>query len=355
MSRSTVTAERFRAFARTADGRAPLYSVLAAAVADDPALLALLDPAPDEQAIPVLLFAAVHDLVLAEPTHPLAHHYPNLGGSPDRAGAVAAFRQFALERQAEIGAIVSTRHTQTNEIGRCSLLLPALGLVARDVGPLGLVDVGASAGLNLLLDRYHYRYVPAELELGPDSTVALECSTRGPVVLPDAMPPIAAAVGVDPQPIDTSDAAACRWLEACVWPDQADRFHRLVGALELARTTPPDVRRGDAVGDVGGLVAEVAQHGHPVVMNTWVLNYLTFDQRLAYVAELDRIGSTQDLSWVLAESPAETPGLPIPTTDPAEELTVLSLVQWRSGRRSVQRLASCHPHGYWLHWELPTF
>jgi hypothetical protein len=89
-------------------------------------------------------------------------------------------------------------------------------------------------------------------------------------------------------------------------------------------------------------------------MNTWVLNYLTFDQRLAYVAELDRIGSTQDLSWVLAESPAETPGLPIPTTDPAEELTVLSLVQWRSGRRSVQRLASCHPHGYWLHWELPT-
>jgi hypothetical protein len=46
-------------------------------------------------------------------------------------------------------------------------------------------------------------------------------------------------------------------------------------------------------------------------------------------------------------------GLPIRTTDPAEELTVLSVVRWRGGRRTVQRLATCHPHGYWMHWEHP--
>jgi hypothetical protein len=54
---------------------------------------------------------------------------------------------------------------------------------------------------------------------------------------------------------------------------------------------------------------------------------------------------------VIAEAPSQTPGLPVPTTDPPEELTVLSLVRWRNGARTAQRLATTHPHGYWLHWE----
>ena len=351
MSMLTTLSERFRSFAHITEGRAPLYAVLAAAVADDPALLALLDPAPDEQAVPVLLFAAVHDLLLAEPTNRLARHYPNLGGTADPTGAFVEFRAFALERSAEIGAIVASRHTQTNEVGRCALLLPALGRVADECGELSLVDVGASAGLTLLLDRYRYRYEPVGLELGPHSTVRIECSVRGAVELPHAVPRIVAGIGLDALPIDLADSQACRWLEACVWPDQADRFHRLVAALAIARSSPPDVRQGDAVDDVAALVDHAGASGHPVVINTWVLNYLPLDRRRAYVAELDRIGAGRDLSWVVAESPAETAGLPIPTTDPPEELTVLSIVRWRDGRRSVERLASCHPHGYWMHGE----
>jgi hypothetical protein len=348
MHRQTMLSERFGSFARTTDGRAPLYAVLAASVAADPALLALLDPAPDEQAIPVLLFAAVHDLLLADPTHQLARYYPSLGGTADHSDAFTEFRSFALDRADEIGAIVATRNTQTNEVGRCALLLPALGLVADECGELALVDVGASAGLTLLLDRYSYRYEPMGLELGPHSTVHLECSVRGPVPLADSIPRITAAVGLDAQPIDVTDPDACRWLEACVWPDQADRFRRLVAALEIARSSPPDVRQGDAVDDVGSLVDQVGASGHPVVVNTWVLNYLPLERRLAYVAELDRIGATRDLSWVMAESPAETVGLPIPTTEPPEELTVVSIVRWRNGQRHAQRLAACHPHGYWM-------
>jgi hypothetical protein len=158
-------------------------------------------------------------------------------------------------------------------------------------------------------------------------------------------------VGIDASPIDLDDDDGLRWLEACVWPDQIDRFERLVAAIDLAREVRPVVRRGDAVDDLVATVTQAASAGHPTVTNSWVLNYLSTDARQQYVATLDQLGQQFDLSWVLAESPASTEGLPIPTTDAAEELTVLSLVRWRGGQRLVQRLATCHPHGYWMHWE----
>ena len=350
MVSSDTLAERFRSFAETSATRAPLYRTLALAVADDPEVCSLLRVASDEQAIPVLLFAAVHHELLRTSEPGLARFYPNLHDGPAEGDAFAAFREFAMRHADAVRATIATRHTQTNEVGRCALFLPALALLETEVGPLSLVDVGASAGLNLLLDRFHYRYEPGGA-VGPASTVHLTCSTRGPVPVPDALPRVAAAVGIDAFPIDLDDDDALRWLEACVWPDQIDRFERLVAAIDLARRVRPLVRRGDAVDALAATVVEAAASGHPTVTNSWVLNYLTPEARQRYVAALDELGGRFDLSWVLAESPAQTTGLPVPTTDPAEELTVLSMVRWRSGRREVTRLATCHPHGYWMHWE----
>jgi hypothetical protein len=90
--------------------------------------------------------------------------------------------------------------------------------------------------------------------------------------------------------------------------------------------------------------------GHVVVTNTWVLNYLSTDERVEYVRELDRIGSTMDLSWVFLESPGLTPELPWDSAPIETSLTVLNLTRWRGGRRSDEHLAVCHPHGYWMHW-----
>lgn len=352
MSHVEHLAERFRSFADTTT-RAPLYRTLAERIADDADVLHLLTTAPDQQAVPVLLLAAVHSLVLDAPDSELASHYPNLHHPPSSADPWPVFRRFALDRAEQIMSIVASRHTQTNEVGRCALFLPGLGLVAEEVGALALVDVGTSAGLSLLLDRYRYCYSAGTATscVGPTSPVEIACSVRGRPPLPGKLPTIVTAVGLDARPIDVADDQACRWLEACVWPDQADRFHRLVAALALARLSPPDVRTGDAILDLAPLVEDAARVAHPVVMNSWVLNYLTFEQRLEYVAALDSLGRQIDLSWLSAESPAATGGLPIPTTSPAEELTVLSLVRWRDGQRSVVRLATCHPHGYWMHWE----
>ena len=250
-------AQRFRAFAATAPKRAPLYCHLAESIADDPTTSRLLLHAPEQQQLPVLLFACVHWLLLNEPDQPLARYYPNLTADVDTAPAYPAFREFCAVHEERLAGLLATRSTQTNEVGRCATILPMLGLVADEVGPLALVDVGSSAGLTLLFDRYECRYEPGGT-VGAPSQVVLECGTRGDVPVPARYPVVGARIGLDQSPIDLTDPDASRWLEACVWPDQADRFHRLRSAIGLAQIDPPTVRAGDAVDDLAATIALVA-------------------------------------------------------------------------------------------------
>lgn len=329
-----------------------MYGHLAERIADDPFTSRLLLHAPEQQQLPVLLFACVHWLLLNEPGHALAAHYPNLTPQPKLDDPYPAFRAFCAEHEERLADLLSTRSTQTNEVGRCATLVPVLDLVGAEVGPLALVDVGSSGGLTLLFDRYECRYVPGGTVGGP-SPVVLECGTRGDVPIPSRFPAVAARIGLDRSPVDLTDPDAARWLEACVWPDQPERFHRLHAAIGLAQTDAPVVRAGDAVEDLADTIALVAGHGHPVVLNTWVLNYLSDAQRLAYVAELDRLGASSELSWIYAEMPALVSGLPVPDDPGREHRTVVTLVRWRDGVRSVDHLADAHPHGAWMHWR-PT-
>jgi hypothetical protein len=348
--------EHFAAFARSAHPRAPLYTALSNLVARDPALFRLLDHAPEQQRLPVLLFASVHALLLEERTHELAQWYPNLTAdhrSPTERALAAVFARFVADHRGPLEHLVATRTTQTNEVGRCAFLLPALGLVAAEVGQIGHLDVGASGGLNLLLDRYRYHYRDedgATTTVGGDSPVIMTCDTRGDVPIPTTLPAISRRCGVDRNPIDVTDPTEAHWLEACVWPDQADRFHRLVQAIELARQQPPELLAGDAVTSLAPAIERIGAGAHPVVTNSWVLNYLSSDARVSYLAELQRIGARRDLSWVYAEAPALIPELPNEPDPIDAHRTVLSLVRWRNGERTVRHLATCHPHGFWMQW-----
>ena len=263
------------------------------------------------------------------------------------------FTNFVATHRDRLELLLAARTTQTNEVGRCGSFLPALGLLHAEVGALGLLDVGTSGGLNLLLDRYEYRYrAPdgTERSVGGPSTVSITVDVTGDVPVPVAMPTITARCGIDRRPIDVTDDGEAHWLEACVWPDQADRFHRLVAAIDIARADPPEILAGDAVTSLAPAIEHVGAHAHPVVTNSWVLNYLTSEERLAYLAEMERIGTTRDLSWVYAEAPAHIPELPNAPDPKSAHRTVLSMIRWRSGRRTVDHLATVHPHGFWMHW-----
>ena len=203
----------FAEFGRTAAKRAPLYARLSAGIAGDDELAGLLLTAPVTQRQPVLLFACVHALLLDGPDDPLARHYPNLTPDPDPGDPLPAFRAFCRSHRGALEHLLRTRSTQTNEIGRCALLLPAFGLVAAEVGAVTHLDVGTSAGLNLLLPSYCYRYEPQGTDgevctVGDASPVILTCGTRGKVPIPGTMPEVVRSRGLDRTPIDARDVLA---------------------------------------------------------------------------------------------------------------------------------------------------
>lgn len=358
----TDPAEISVAFAEFADDTArssPLYRALSERASREFSVARVLMEAPPAQRRPVLFFAAVHSLLLGGAiAHPLAAHYPNLSGvpfDPVTAGEAGdALVDLVGSHGTDLAQIVATRSTQTNEVGRCATFLPALAMLAAETGPLAHLDVGTSAGLNLLLPRLSYAFrgdTDTPVDIRGDERVTLPCTVAGGVPVPTACPPIVWAAGIDAEPVDVHDKESVAWLEACVWPDQTERFDRLVQAIAMATGSGLDVRRGNAVTDTADAVLEAHEHGHPVVTTSWVMSYLTSHEQETIVGELDRVGSQRDLSWVLAEAPAHIPGIPVPGSGGSEEITVLSVIRWRSGRRTVDRLATAHPHGRTLRWE----
>ena len=131
-------ARLFATHARTAMPRAPLNSALSAVIARDRSLSSLLGHAPPPQHTPVLLLAALHFLLLRTPDAPLAAWYPTLTQEPrphDDPELGATLSAFARERAPELIELIADRRVQTNEIGRCALLLPAFAAVYDEVAP----------------------------------------------------------------------------------------------------------------------------------------------------------------------------------------------------------------------------
>src|SRR5438132_2612180 len=227
------TARLFHYFAGTiyAD-RSPLYMNLALRVAEDPELLKLAASAKEKAALPNLFFAAVHLLLLKGAHHQLAAFYPSLNNSSRHYEYVYPyFRSFVLEHGEEIPEIMMTHSVQTNEVGRCAVLVPAFGLVAAQTKrqPLTMIEIGSSAGLTLLWDRYHYRYREG-LECGdPNSPVKIECSLRGKMRPPilGQLPKVTSRTRIDLSPIDVHNAENVQCLRAIVWPDNQTRARQL--------------------------------------------------------------------------------------------------------------------------------
>jgi hypothetical protein len=285
----------------------PMYEALLLRMAEDvraggPCLAALEPHMPRSRTLaPLLLLAAVHRMVLEGQLPEAARFYPSAGGETD----VGALWPHLLEA---VSNAVPPACVQTNEVDRSSALLPGFLEVARRTGlPFRLLEIGASAGLNLRWDHFPFLDVPASIQ-------------------------IAERRGCDLNPIDPALDESRGALLSFVWPDQTHRLERLAEAIEIARRVPAPVDRCDAVEWLRIHLADPRPGVATVVFHSVVLPYLTEESRedLRRVIEDSGSRATADapLAWLSME--------------PGAEQAEVHLAMWPGGQRRLIARAGFH-------------
>ena len=336
---------------------------------------ALLAHAPAPQRFPLLWLAALQERVLAlaeAGERPgLAEYYasvrPGAARAPD-AALESHLAEFIERHRDALAACIATRNTQTNEIGRSAVLWPILQQLAETMGRarLALLDVGCSAGLNLGVDRWRYRYVD-DASGQTIATTPPDRDPRAPEIAcrvlagarphATAVPEIATRFGIDLHPVDVADAAEVRWLRACLWPGDGERRARFDAAVAIAREAAwPLGAVGDAATAIGEWLAGLPGDVMPVIFDSWVLSY--FDEPLlrrhvdAVLGHVAARGAT----WISADDPtlARTwwPGKPASPADALPNATAWTVARPDDhGGVAWSLAATSHAHGRWMRWQ----
>jgi hypothetical protein len=338
-SRDSALAEQFRDFAVNVFGEtSPLYAHLSALAANDVEAVAIVRSSQAGQPAPILFLSAIHYLLLKDESHPLARFFPSLTLKPEPlVNSSDAFRSFCLEHREALKEVVSKRLVQTNEVSRCACLLPGFAVAMEQAWgkPLALIEIGPSAGLNLLWDRYGYDY--GEERWGNrDSPVQIFCEHRGLdfMPLPEEEPVIAQRVGIDINPIDVRDEDATLWLRALIWPEHKERTRLLDAAISVAREEPPEMLAGDALELLPSVLQSVSPDCFPIVYHSFAEYQLTREGRERLTKIIAEEGARRDLARVSIEGRGWPPGLDI--------------MLYKEAAVTQEHLAVCDQHGAWI-------
>ena len=295
------------------------------------------DPVAD--ALALRLAGALHALVLSGAAPDLAAQYPP-NPDTDRFRAVL---DAAIERHRDFIVRFLRSPPQTNEVGRSAVLLGGFLRVAAATGlPLRLLEIGASAGLNLIWDRYRYRL--GEAEWGdPAAPLLLAPHWTG------ALPPLAAPLEIasrhacDLGPVDLEDDASRLRLRAFVWADQHERLARLEQAIAIARKAAYRVEQADASNWLRTRLRRPAPGLATVLFHSVMWQYMPEPTRDDIAASIAQAGADATRGSPFAWLRLEPPGAGAPME--------LRLTVWPAGEET--RLATAQPHGATVTWLAP--
>jgi hypothetical protein len=323
------------------------YAGLMGRAADDlddeiRALFAPWDGLPFEAvvaaAVALRFLGALNDLALSGDDLALSAAFPPIS-DPDAAWVAA---RAAIRRDPARFHAFMAHEPQTNEVRRSACLLPGFLTVAAETGlPLACLELGASAGLNQLWNRYAYDYGDAGHWGDPASPLLIDCAWSGPPARWDTRIRVVETAACDRKPIDLTDPVQRRRLRAYLWPDQTDRIARFDAAVSMALAAGTRVETADAA--AWALVRAAPRKGvATVVYHSIFWQYLPAEIQSALRTALETHGAaaTPDapLAWLRMEPPD---GRPMPIE--------LWLTTWPGGRE--RRLAMVHAHGASVTWE----
>lgn len=321
-----------------------LYARLALEIGRDKKLKGLAEQARKGQPPANLILGAVHFLLLRGADHPVRAFYPTLGGKGDGdlESAFPLFRDFVHQHESQVFQLITSRVTNTNEVGRSALLHSGFRALAKlSTEPLHLIEVGASAGLNLLWHRFGVRFARdgmAAATIAPDAPLVLDCALRGNIDPPSTpTPAIGRRVGIELNPVDLGDADDRDWLRALIFPTEVGRLRRLEKAIAMFQQSPCEVRHGDALALLPEAMAEASPQTTLCVYHTIVLYQFSREMREAFDSLLVTAGLRRPVFHLAFEFDGR-------------DYTLL-LERHFDGSRDAFPLAISHPHGTWLEWK----
>lgn len=292
------------------------------------------------EAVTLRLFAALHDLVLSGDAPGVAAHYPVDGECGDGAAAWAAAVPLLAPFHDRMAGFM-THEPQTNEVGRSLALLGGFLTLSDLTGgaPLRCFEIGASAGLNQIWDRFHYRFGGAEWG-ETNSPVSIYGDWTGPLSPLSAPISVISRAACDRRPVRIADPVQARRLQAYVWPDMKGRLPRLQAAIGMALAAGVDVEEADAV-DWAERMAAPQAGAVTVLYHSIFWQYMPAESQAALTAVIATHGANATaqapFAWLRLE----------PDMDKLMNIQV-RLTLWPGGQERV--LAQSHPHAAWVNW-----
>ena len=283
-------------------GSSELYEYFSLEFARDDELLEICKNASKGQPVPNLLFGAVHYLLLKGKEHKLKDYYPSIVSNPKPFnGAFTSFKDFCLQYKTEIILLLQQRLVQTNEVRRCAYLYPVFSLIYKKTRkPLALIEIGTSAGLQLLWDMYSYSYGTSEVFGNKNSTLRITSEIIGENIpfLSSTPPPVSKRIGIDFNPVNLNDEDEELWLKALIWPEHKERRLLFENAASYMKKNRVDLVKGDGVRILNKYVDVMPRDSTICIYHTHVANQMPLEVKELLLSTIHDIGKEQDVFHV---------------------------------------------------------
>ena len=293
--------------------------------------------APLADALPLRVAGGIHSLQLKGVAPALADIYANRAGIDDKAVIAATIQTHEAELLPWLDG-----PPQTNEAGRSANFIGAMLWLADQGQPshFECLEIGSSAGINLMLDRYHYDL--GGVQVGPEpGAIRFQPEWQGDAP-PDRKIEIVSTKGCDVAPVDLTDPDQATRLKAYIWPEHTVRFERMEAAIAEAKKRAPDLVRMNAADFVEAELAKPQATGTTrLLMHSIVWQYVPEDQQARVTAAMEAAGAQasleRPLAWVALEA------------NRVLHIHEMVVRYWPGGEQGVV-VTRAHPHGAWIGW-----
>ncbi|OBR64713.1 hypothetical protein A7K91_03755 [Paenibacillus oryzae] len=336
-----VLSERFKIFAeRECKDSSSLYEHLAGHIANDLDLLKMAAHSKPEQPVPNLLLGAVHYLLLSGREHELTAYYPSIVEEPKKpSGAIHCFKDFCIQNEYEIIQLLENKLVQTNEVRRCAYLYPSFCHIYKITKkPLTLIEIGTSAGLQLLWDKYSYSYQSNQKYGSKQATLEISATVKGDrfPLLFEHSPPVQRRIGLDLHVNNLNDPEDYLWLKALIWPEHKERNSYFEKAAHYLKSQPLELIEGNGVSILPEIIPTVSHDSTICIFHTHVANQIPAAAKKKLSEQIQFLGKEREVfhlynnMWDLD----------------------LHLDYYADGNEHSETLAEIDGHGRWFKWKL---